>query len=49
MSSPSLPDFDALWDYDRPDYTETKFREILLQFPEDDPAFLEQAFEMANH
>ena len=41
MSSPSLPDFDALWDYSAPAQTEAKFREILLQFPEDDPAFLE--------
>ena len=48
MSSPSLPDFDALWDYDRPDYTETKFREILLQFPEDDPAFLELLTQIAR-
>jgi tetratricopeptide (TPR) repeat protein len=26
-----LPDFDSLWNYDRPDETEAKFREILAQ------------------
>ena len=41
MSSQSTPDFDALWDYARPDRTEMKFREILLHIPEDNPAFLE--------
>ena len=41
MLSPDLPDFDALWDYDHPDQTEARFREILLQFPEHEPAFLE--------
>lgn len=48
MSSPSLPDFDALWDYDTPDRTETKFRKILLQFPEEDPAFLELLTQIAR-
>jgi hypothetical protein len=33
MSSQSLPDFDLLWDSDHPEHTETRFREILLQFP----------------
>jgi tetratricopeptide (TPR) repeat protein len=48
MSSPSLPDFDALWDYDNPDRTETRFRQILLQFPEEEPAFLELLTQIAR-
>ena len=48
MPSPNLPDFDALWDYARPDQTEAKFCEILLQFPEDDPAFLELLTQIAR-
>jgi len=48
MSLPNLPDFDALWDYDNPGQTETKFREILLQFPEEDPAFLELLTQIAR-
>ena len=48
MPSPNLPDFDALWDYSRPDQTETKFCEILLQIPEDDPAFLELLTQIAR-
>ena len=48
MSSPNLPDFDALWDYAHPDQTKAKFREILLQFPEDDPAFLELLTQIAR-
>lgn len=48
MSSPNLPDFDALWDYSHPDQTEAKFCEILLQFPEDDPAFLELLTQIAR-
>ncbi len=34
MPQTNLPDFDSLWDYSAPDKTETKFRELLLQFPE---------------
>ena len=48
MFSPNLPDFGALWDYSDPSQTETKFREILLQFPEDDPAFLELLTQIAR-
>ena len=48
MSSQNLPDFDALWDYSHPDQTETKFCEILLQFPEDHPAFLELLTQIAR-
>ncbi|HEY9526846.1 MAG TPA: hypothetical protein VIR02_07190, partial [Anaerolineales bacterium] len=48
MSSQSPPDFDALWDYDHPGQTETKFRQILLQFREDDPAFLELLTQIAR-
>ncbi len=48
MSSPKFTDFDALWDYDRPDQTEVKFREILSQFPEDRPAFMELLTQIAR-
>jgi len=41
MLSQPLPDFDSLWDYSQPDQTETRFRQVLLQVPEDEPAFLE--------
>lgn len=41
MSQPNLPDFDSLWDYSHPEQTETKFLEVLPQFPEGDPARLE--------
>jgi tetratricopeptide (TPR) repeat protein len=34
MSKNILPDFDSLWDYSNPAETESKFREVLLQFPE---------------
>ena len=34
MSQPNLPDFDTLWDYSNPAETESKFREVLPQFPE---------------
>ena len=48
MLSPSLPDFDALWDYDHPERTEMKFREILLQVPENEPDFLELLTQIAR-
>jgi tetratricopeptide (TPR) repeat protein len=48
MPSQSLPDFDGLWDYSHPDQAETRFREILLQFPEEDPAFLELLTQIAR-
>ena len=48
MSPQNLPDFDALWDYSHPDQTEAKFCEILLQFPEDAPAFLELLTQIAR-
>lgn len=48
MLSASLPDFDALWDYDHPDRTEMKFREILLQIPENEPDFLELLTQIAR-
>jgi tetratricopeptide (TPR) repeat protein len=48
MPSANLPDFDALWDYSRPDQTEAKFRAILLQFPEEDPALLELLTQIAR-
>ncbi|HND49561.1 MAG TPA: hypothetical protein PLL95_13435, partial [Anaerolineales bacterium] len=34
MSQPDLPDFDSFWDYSNPAKTESKFREVLPQFPE---------------
>ena len=34
MSKTTLPDFDSLWDYSNPAETESKFREVLPQFPE---------------
>ena len=48
MSSLNRPDFDSLWDYSNPEQTETRFREILLQFPDDDPAFLELLTQIAR-
>ena len=48
MLSENLPDFDALWDYTQPDQTEIKFRAILLQIPEDDPALLELLTQIAR-
>jgi tetratricopeptide (TPR) repeat protein len=48
MSQPNLPDFDSLWDYSHPDQTETKFLELLPQFPEEDPARLELLTQIAR-
>ena len=48
MLSQNLPDFDTLWDYSQPDHTEIRFREILLQIPEDDPALLELLTQIAR-
>ena len=48
MLPQNLPDFDSLWDYNHPDQTETRFREILLQFPEEEPAFLELLTQIAR-
>ena len=48
MSQQSLPNFDSLWDYSNPDQTEIKFREILLQIPENDPAYLELLTQIAR-
>ena len=41
MLSQNFLDFDSLWDYSDPRQTETKFREILLQIPENNSAYLE--------
>ncbi len=41
-------DFDSLWDYSHPDETEAKFRELLLQIPEDDPARVELLTQIAR-
>ena len=48
MSSSSPIDFDSLWDYNKPDRTEMRFREILLQIPENVPAFLELLTQIAR-
>lgn len=48
MSPLNIPDFDALWDYSRPDQTEEKFRETLLHIPEDGSAFLELLTQIAR-
>jgi tetratricopeptide (TPR) repeat protein len=48
VSLQSYPDFDALWDYANPEDTESRFREILSQFPEEDPVFLELLTQIAR-
>lgn len=48
MLPQNLTDFDSLWDYDHPDRTEMKFREILLHIPETEPAFLELLTQIAR-
>lgn len=48
MSSQNFLDFDTLWDYSDPHKTETRFREILLQVPENDPAYLELLTQIAR-
>ncbi len=48
MPQPNLHDFDSLWDYSHPDQTETKFLELLPQFPEEDPARLELLTQIAR-
>lgn len=48
MSSQNFLDFDALWNYADPHQTETKFREILLQIPEHNPAYLELLTQIAR-
>jgi tetratricopeptide (TPR) repeat protein len=48
MSSKNFFDFDALWNYSDPHQTETKFREILLQIPEHNPAYLELLTQIAR-
>jgi len=48
MSSQDFLDFDSLWDYSNPHQTETRFREILLQVPEDNLAYLELLTQIAR-
>jgi len=48
MSSQDFFDFDSLWDYSDPHQTEIKFREILLQVHEDNPAYLELLTQIAR-
>jgi tetratricopeptide (TPR) repeat protein len=47
-SRQNQPDFDSLWDYSHPNQTETKFRELLPQFAENDPARLELLTQIAR-
>ena len=48
MSSQNFLNFDALWDYSDPHQTETRFREILFQIPENNPAYLELLTQIAR-
>ena len=48
MPQTNLPDFDSLWDYSAPDKTEAKFRELLPQFPENEPARIELLTQIAR-
>jgi tetratricopeptide (TPR) repeat protein len=48
MVHQNLPDFDSLWDYAHPDETEAKFRELLLQIQESEPAHLELLTQIAR-
>lgn len=48
MLSQDYLDFDSLWDYSDPHQTETRFREILLQVPEDNLAYLELLTQIAR-
>ena len=48
MLSQNFLDFDSLWDYSDPRQTETKFREILLQIPENNSAYLELLTQIAR-
>jgi tetratricopeptide (TPR) repeat protein len=48
MSSQNFLDFDSLWDYSDPRQTETRFREILLQIPEHNSAYLELLTQIAR-
>ncbi|SRR5258706_3277642 len=48
MLSQNFLDFDSLWNYSNPQQTEIKFREILIQIPEDNPAYLELLTQIAR-
>ena len=48
MLSQDFLDFDSLWNYSDPHQTETRFREILLQVPEDNLAYLELPTQIAR-
>jgi len=48
MLSQDFINFDSLWDYSDPHQTETRFREILLQVPENNPAYLELLTQIAR-
>src|SRR4026207_930273 len=48
MLSQDFLDFDSLWDYSNPHQTETRFREILLQIPENNSAYLELLTQIAR-
>jgi len=44
----STIDFDALWDYSKPDETERKFREVLTELSQEDPFSLELLTQIAR-
>ena len=48
MLSQNFLEFDSLWDYSNPQQTETRFREILLQIPENNSAYLELLTQIAR-
>ena len=48
MSSQDFLEFDSLWDYSNPHQTENRFREILLQVPEENVAYLELLTQIAR-
>jgi tetratricopeptide (TPR) repeat protein len=48
MVQQNLPDFDSLWDYSNPAETETRFRDLLPQISESEPAHLELLTQIAR-
>jgi len=48
MLSQNFLDFDSLWNYSDPHQTEIRFREILLQIPENNSAYLELLTQIAR-
>jgi len=48
MLSQNQLNFDSYWDVSDPSRTEKRFREIMIQIPEKDPAFLELLTQIAH-